>query len=130
MSQTSSFRVFVVDDEAVIAMTLTRILQNSGYAAEYFTDSTAALAKIRDEQPDLLLSDVMMPRLSGIELAIAVKEASPASEILLFSGQTATVDLMKAAREQGHCFTLMHKPVHPTELLAHIATIARPEPLT
>ena len=124
MSDRSPFRVFVVDDEAVIAMTLTRILQNSGYAAEYFTDSTQALEKAREEQPDLLLSDVMMPRMSGIDLAIALKEASPASEILLFSGQTATVDLMKVAREQGHDFVLMHKPVHPTDLLAHIATIA------
>lgn len=124
MPQTASFRVFVVDDEAVIAMTLTRILQNSGYAAEYFTDSITALEKARDEQPDLVLSDVMMPRLTGIELAIAVKQASPSSQILLFSGQTATVDLMKSAREQGHDFTLIHKPVHPTELLARIATLA------
>ena len=124
MSEKSPFRVFVVDDEAVIAMTLTRILQNSGYAAEYFTDSAAALEKARTDQPHLLLSDVMMPRMSGIDLAIALKQASPASEILLFSGQTATIDLMKTAREQGHNFVLMHKPVHPTELLAHIASIA------
>jgi len=124
MSQNRPFRIFVVDDEAIIGITLSKILGNSGYDARYFTDPVQALEEARKQKPDLLLSDVMMPKLSGIELAIAVREASPESEVLLLSGQSGTVDLMETARQRGHEFTLMHKPVHPTELLAHIGSLA------
>jgi CheY-like chemotaxis protein len=78
----------------------------------------------RSEAPDLLISDVMMPQLSGIDLAIQMKEECPGCQILLFSGQAETVDLLQTAREQGHNFQLLSKPVHPTDLLNGIRALA------
>jgi len=117
VSKKQIVRIFVVDDERVIAETLAMILQQSGFAAKFFTDPLEALTFARSDAPDLLITDVMMPRLSGIELAIQMKEQCPKCKILLFSGCADTVDLLKTAREQGHNFHLLSKPVHPTDLL-------------
>jgi len=66
-----------------------------------------------------------MPGLSGIDLAIQMRAQHPECKILLFSGQAATLDLLEDARNQGHDFHLLLKPVHPTELLSKIGTMGR-----
>jgi DNA-binding NtrC family response regulator len=112
--------VFVVDDEPVIAETLYLILQRSGFAVKFFTDPKEALHAARIETPDLLLTDVVMPELSGIDLAISVQKDCPNCKVLLFSGQADTVDLLSNARKRGHDFKLLPKPIHPTEVLRHV----------
>jgi CheY-like chemotaxis protein len=112
--------IFVVDDEQIIATTLTLILQNSGYLAQAFFNPLEALAAARLEAPDLIISDVVMPQLTGVELAIQIKAICPSCKVILFSGQAETADLLSAAHEQGHDFTLLSKPVHPVDLLRHV----------
>lgn len=115
--------VFVVDDEQVISQSLAIILRREGYDASYFTNPLEALEQMKITPPDLLISDVMMPEISGIELAIQVAERYPDCKILLFSGQAATTDLMNDARAQGYSFQLLPKPLHPRQLLEEIATL-------
>jgi CheY-like chemotaxis protein len=112
--------IFVVDDEKAISETLAIILRASGFTVTSFTNPLEALEKAPTGAPCLLLSDVFMPELSGIDLAIQVKEKCPNCKILLFSGQAETNDLLGAAREQGHDFSLVVKPVHPVDLLRRI----------
>jgi DNA-binding NtrC family response regulator len=109
--------VFIVDDEKTIAETLAVILGMSGFAAHSFSDPREALKAAGGEIPDLLLSDVMMPELTGVDLAIAVQQSCPKCKVLLFSGQADTADLLSKAREQGHNFHLLAKPIHPSDLL-------------
>ena len=116
-------RVMVVDDEEVIGTTLATILRLSGFVAESFADPSEALKSARVDPPDVLVSDVIMPRMSGIELAIAVKEICCECKVLLFSGQAATPDLLLAATRRGYEFQLLQKPVHPTDLLAAIRAL-------
>jgi len=123
LSLATQRRVFVVDDEAAIATTLALILQSKGFDATSFTNPETALATSRTFVPDLLISDVAMPELSGVELAIRMKELHPACKVLLFSGQAATADLLDEARKQGHAFTLLTKPVHPSDLLSRINSV-------
>jgi PleD family two-component response regulator len=66
-------RIFVVDDEPLIASTLAAILQMNGFSAKFFTCPQAALKAARLKAPDLVISDVMMPGFSGIDLAIQMK---------------------------------------------------------
>ena len=113
-------RVFVVDDEPVIASTLAAILRMHGFSAKFFTSPLEALTAARAKSPDLLISDVEMPGLSGIDLAIQMRAQFPTCKILLFSGQPATLDLVDAARAEGHDFDLLLKPVLPTEMLSEI----------
>ena len=117
-------RVFVVDDEDVIASTLAMILRlQGGFNARSFTNPHDALDAARLDPPDLLISDVVMPQLSGIELAIQVRERCPDCKVLLFSGQAATSGLLETAKENGYDFELLLKPVHPSDLLARIRNL-------
>jgi CheY-like chemotaxis protein len=122
--------VFVVDDEPVIASTLAAILKLNGYGAKFFTSPLKALAAARLKAPDLLISDVMMPGISGIDFAIRVKAECPKCKILLFSGHAHTQDLLEDARRQGHDFAMLQKPIHPSEVLASIGALADRTPMS
>lgn len=113
--------VLIVDDERVIADTLSIILKKNGFATLTVYDGKAALELAKSELPDLLISDVVMPGMSGIELAISLSQNVPECKILLFSGQAATVDLLAKARTMGHNFTTLTKPVHPKDMLRRVS---------
>ena len=112
--------VFVVDDEEIIAKTLALILSGSGFYTKSFTDPSMVLEEARRMEPDLLISDVSMPGMSGIDLAIEMRKIYPRCKTLLFSGQASTADLLEKARQDGHDFVLLEKPVHPADLLREI----------
>ena len=113
-------RVLVVDDERVIADTLAIILNQHGYDASAVYTGTAAVERARSVKPDLVISDVIMPDMNGIEAAIHIRKFLPTCKILLFSGQAATADLLENARAQGHEFEILAKPVHPQDLLSKL----------
>jgi DNA-binding NtrC family response regulator len=113
--------VLVVDDERLIADTLAAILSNSGFAPLVAYNGCSAMEIARAVHPDILISDVVMPGMTGIELVIALVQAVPECKVLLFSGQASTVDLLADARAAGHNFTTLSKPIHPTELLANVS---------
>ncbi len=113
-------KVLVVDDERVIADTLAIILNQHGYDASAVYTGNAAVERARSLSPDLIISDVIMPDINGIEAAIRIRKFLPSCKILLFSGQAATADLLETARMQGHEFEILAKPVHPQDLLAKL----------
>jgi CheY-like chemotaxis protein len=123
LSSKDSYRpvVLVVDDESIIADTLAEILTRSGYdgIAAYDGDSALETALLRP--PEMLITDVVLPGMTGIELAITVRRVFPDCKIILFSGQASTADLLAAAREEGHHFTLLNKPLHPQDLLTRVS---------
>src|ERR1700760_4909339 len=86
--------VLVVDDERIIADTLSIILSRSGFSTMTAYEGDTALKLAMANPPQLLISDVMMPGITGVELAIALTAAIPNCKVLLFSGQAATVDLL------------------------------------
>jgi DNA-binding NtrC family response regulator len=112
--------VFVVDDEPVIAQTLAIILNRAGFKATAFDAPEKALSAAETNPPTLLISDVVMPRMSGVDLAIRFRTFYPDCRVLLFSGQAKTADLLEHARQNGHDFDLLAKPIHPADLLAKL----------
>jgi len=121
----SNLRIFVVDDEPLIAMTLSLILKQHGYeATSYFTDPLLALAAARRDAPELLLSDVRMPSMDGIELAVQVTTFAPLCRVLLFSGQATASDIIDRAGQNGRDFELLAKPLHPSLLLQRLSSFA------
>lgn len=112
--------VFVVDDEGMIASTFALILRKRGFNARSFTAPHEALQAAESAAPDVLVSDVVMPGMNGIELAIQIRESCPRCRVVLFSGQTATTDLLTEAEAIGHHFEILAKPVHPTVLIEWI----------
>jgi CheY-like chemotaxis protein len=114
---TAKPRVLVVDDERVIADTLSMILSQSGFEARAVYSGERAVELASEWQPEMLISDVIMADLNGIDAAIRIRELVPKIKILLFSGQAATADLLENARARGYEFEILAKPVHPQDLL-------------
>jgi len=112
--------IFVVDDEEVIADTLCAILRISGYDARAFYDAESALTECADQQPDFVVSDVSMPGMNGVEMAVQLTEQFPRCRVLLFSGNAGTSEVLLAAQRRGYDFELLAKPVHPKDLLARL----------
>jgi CheY-like chemotaxis protein len=119
-AQPSKPRILVVDDERRIADSLVIILNQNGFDASAVYTGTEAVKHARTTRPDLVISDVIMPDMNGIEAAIQIQQMHPRCKILLFSGQAATADLLERARAQGHSFEIVAKPVHPHDLLAKL----------
>ena len=112
--------ILVVDDEVKLADTMTEILNLSGFCAFTAYDGRMALEIAAELQPDYLLTDVVMPEMNGVELAIAVRRLRPETTIVLFSGQAGTIDLLEDARAAGHAFEVLEKPMHPLRLIEHL----------
>jgi CheY-like chemotaxis protein len=113
-------KILIVDDERVIANTLVAILKTCGFDARAVYSGEEALDKVESFAPDMLISDVVMTGIDGIETAVRMRSRLPDIKILLFSGQAATADLLEKARSQGHQFELLQKPIHPKDLLAKL----------
>jgi DNA-binding response OmpR family regulator len=113
-------KVLVVDDERVIADTLAMILNQSGFEARAAYSGEKALEIAATFQPAMLISDVIMADLNGIDAAIRMRALLPNIKILLFSGQAATANLLEKARKDGYEFDILAKPVHPQDLLARL----------
>ena len=126
-------RVSVVDDEVLIASSFAMVLCNQGFDASFFTEALQAFQAARYYAPDLLISEVSMPVLSGIELAIKVQKQCPNCKVLLLSGQPDTpdtTDLLTSSRANGHAFDVLPKPIHPTHLLREIQGLFGSIPLS
>jgi len=95
-------------------------LNQSGFQARVAYSGEKALELAAEFKPEMLISDVIMAGLNGIDAAIKIREILPAIKILLFSGQAATADLLEKARAQGYEFEILAKPVHPGDLLAKL----------
>lgn len=122
-------RVLIVDDESVIADSLALIFRASGFEARSVYSGERALELAPSFEPDVLISDVVMRGITGIEVAIYVREHFPTCRVLLFSGQAATSDLIQAADTKGYRFDILNKPVQPQVLLEYLQDCAaRMEP--
>jgi DNA-binding NtrC family response regulator len=113
-------KVLIADDEEVIADTLAIILGRAGFEARAVYSGEKAVEAAESFEPEMLITDVVMAGITGIEAAIRVRERLPKCKILLFSGQAATVDLLAEAHSQGYEFEILAKPVHPADLLARL----------
>ncbi len=114
-------RILIVDDERTIADTLAVIFRGVGYEAFTAYNGLLGLEAARELQPDLVLSDVMMPGMDGVSMAMEIRRTRPEAAVLLFSGQASTLDLLHQAKEKGFHFELLAKPMPPGEILRRVA---------
>ena len=117
MPQISGRRILIADDERVIADSLAIILTQTGFSTRAVYSGEAALEVADFFLPDMFVSDVMMPGMTGIEASINLLMKFPDCKILLFSGQAATANLLKEAEKHGRSFEILTKPVHPLDLI-------------
>ena len=110
----------IIDDEKLIADTLVMILEKFGYVASAAYSGEDGVALARAFKPDIVISDVVMPGMTGLDVALALKEIHPACRVILISGDTSTNDLLQKASSAGENFEVLAKPVHPLELIKKI----------
>ena len=122
--QSESIRVFILDDERVIADTLASILRHEGYSATAFFNPQQVVQACSEKPPDILISDVIMPQMNGIELAVHMKEYYPNCRVLLISGQKETQTLVAEAAAKGHQFNVIAKPILPMNLLQELTKLS------
>ncbi len=115
-------RILIVDDERMIADTLSVIFRSVGYEAFTAYNGLLGLDAARKLAPNLVLSDVVMPELDGVTMAIEIRNSLPGVIVLLFSGQAGTSDLLRSAEEKGFHFEMLQKPIHPDEILRKVAS--------
>jgi len=115
--------IYVVDDEPIISRTLAAILSQAGYQAFAFDMPQQAIDEALTVPPDLLISDIVMPSMSGIELASLFQSLYPRCRILLFSGQANNADLLRT-RESSYEFEVLAKPIHPKVLLERLVALS------
>jgi CheY-like chemotaxis protein len=109
-------RVLFVDDERLIADTLAIIFSSQGYETRAVYSAEQAFELISDWLPNLAVIDVRLPGMNGIDLAIRLRAEYPDCRVSLFSGQASTSDLLERARQNGHSFDIIAKPVPPGEI--------------
>jgi len=110
-------KVLVVDDQKLIVDTIAEILEEAGFYVMAAYDGWTALEAASRLRPDYLLSDVLMPRMNGVELAIAIRKMHPGTRIMLFSGQAGISEILLEGQRQGFEFELIAKPIHPLKLI-------------
>jgi CheY-like chemotaxis protein len=113
-------RVLIADDERVIADTLAMILNEGGFEARAVYSCVTALEMAPAFQPDMLISDVIMSELNGIEAAVRMKALLPDIRVFLLSGQTATSELLERENATGFGFEILTKPLHPSALISKL----------
>ena len=115
--------ILVVDDERVIADSLARILTLSGCAAVPAYSAESAIESALRTSPELLISDIVMTGMNGIDLAIKLQHIAPQCKVILSSGQPVSAQLLDLAGREGWNFAFLHKPIHPAQLLTYVSKI-------
>lgn len=113
-------KVLVVDDQKLIADSLAEILQLAGFDAIAAYDGWQALEMAPRFRPQWLLSDVLMPRMNGVELAISMRQQHPDVLVLLLSGQAGISEILQEGHRKGYEFELIAKPIHPSRLIERL----------
>lgn len=116
--------VLVVDDEKGLRAVMKRTLEGKGYRVVEAADGNQALEVLRQERPDLVISDIIMPDCDGIEAILAIKKESPGTKVLAISGggRVHAMDLLALAPRAGADDTL-DKPFRQSDLLKRVADL-------
>ncbi|MGZ8209784.1 MAG: sigma-54-dependent transcriptional regulator [Burkholderiales bacterium] len=114
-----SVRILIVDDEEIVIRSSTRILAGSGYDLETARDGAEALQKIAAGQYDVVVLDIMMPKVDGVEVLQRLKESHPDIEVIMFTG-LAEIDTAVKCMKLG-AFDYISKPFEPEELKVSVA---------
>lgn len=119
----SRARILVAEDEALAAMAIEEELQEAGYEVELAFDGQAALLAAQRALPDLLLTDLRMPRLDGGGLIRAIRALAPGLPVVVMSGFAPATDVEEFRRPGEGPVALFAKPLDMDALLAEIARL-------
>jgi len=120
MENSTAPRILLAEDEEAMRAYLARALSNAGYRVETVDRGTDAIPLLESEDFDLLLSDIVMPEMDGIELAQRCAEISPRTKVMFITGFAAVS--LRASREQPQA-KVLSKPFHLRDLVLEVERV-------
>ncbi|AOL23240.1 cell cycle response regulator CpdR [Erythrobacter litoralis] len=118
--KSDSPRILLAEDEEAMRTYLARALTNAGYEVRAVDRGTEAIPLLESERFDLLLSDIVMPEMDGIELAQCCAEISPHTRVMFITGFAAVS--LRASREQPEA-KVLSKPFHLRDLVLEVERV-------
>lgn len=112
-------RILVVDDEHLLVSLVQELLANAGYDVAAAENGGAALEKVASFQPHLIITDIIMPDMEGIELISLLRKINKSIPIIAMSGHAVGMTFLKSSKVLGAVATL-RKPFSPQELLSAV----------
>jgi len=119
-------RILVVDDDTALAEMIGIVLHGEGFEPSFCADGALALDEFHANKPDLVLLDLMLPGLDGIEVCRLIR-AESGTPIIMLTAKSDTMDVVKGLESGADDY--MVKPFNPKELVARINTRLRPTPV-
>ncbi len=114
-------RILVVDDEASIRDLCARVLTRSGFKVTMASTGEDAVRRLQDEPFDLVISDIRMPGISGMDVLVMAKTLHPSIAVILITG-FGTSEVVERANQSG-ADRILTKPFNALELLAMVRKI-------
>ncbi len=119
----NKLRTLILDDESIVCKRLKPALEKSGYEVETFDNPTDALKRIDQEEFDIVVTDIRMDEIDGIQVLEHVLARSSRTRVIIITGY-ATVEMAREALAKG-AFDFIAKPFKPNDLRAVIAKAAK-----
>jgi two-component system, cell cycle response regulator CpdR len=120
MTEAYRARILLAEDDGAMRTYLERALFNAGFFVDSVDRGTAALPLLEENHYDLLLSDIVMPEMDGIELAQKCNELSPDTKVMFITGFAAVT--LKASREHPQA-KVLSKPFHLKDLVLEVERV-------
>jgi len=114
--------ILLLDDEAIVGNRLGPALEKVGYNVEVFEDPKKALNRINEKEFDIVITDIMMADVNGIQVLEEVQKKSAETKVIIITGY-ATVALAREAMDKG-AFDMIAKPFRPNDLRSVVAKAA------
>jgi CheY-like chemotaxis protein len=130
-------RILIIDDEPSVRRALRRILEKSGHEIEEASDGAAGVVACAASEPDLIITDIIMPKMNGIDAVTAIRQAHPNVRILAISGggnfepqsykpESITTSAYLAAAERSGADAVMTKPFDRAQLMEKVDALLAP----
>jgi CheY-like chemotaxis protein len=110
--------ILIIDDDKAIQSIFTQLLENNGYSVETASEGREGLRKLKARTPDLIITDIMMPEMDGLEMVTYIRRNHPDLPVIAISGgmQAAPVNFLPMAKQFGAC-KVFEKPLALATLL-------------
>jgi DNA-binding response OmpR family regulator len=120
-------KILLIDDDKMVRESLAIVLEAEGYAVTMAEDGRVGLQQAKSSAPDLVLTDIIMPNMEGIELIVELRQANGTLPIIAMSGggRTGNMDFLRCAQRLG-ATNVLHKPIEIDELLRAIKASLTP----
>ena len=118
-----NLKVMLVDDEEIVCKRLKTALEKYGYVVDVFQSGVPAIEKLKEEQYDIVVTDIRMDDADGLDVLAAARKSSPRTMIIMITGY-ATAEVAREAQVKG-AFAFIAKPFRPKELHSLLEKAAR-----